>query len=139
MPAGLVPSCPETGLGTSRSPSGGPAWTAPAVPADDRRGAGPARPEPRARHPDPHVAHRYPALTGRRPRPRRVPWPGSRPRRSAAPGPLTWSRHQAGAGRAWPSRDGVLALFPGELSPGASRQSRDLTAPVPVRACPALW
>jgi len=83
----LVPSCPETGLGTGRSPSGGPAWTAPAVPAADRRGAGPARPEPRARHPDPHVSHRYPALTGRRP-PAASTSPGSRPRR-----PARWHDH----------------------------------------------
>jgi len=42
------------------------------------------------------------------------------------------------AGRAWLSRRGVLELFPGKLPPGASRQSRGLTAPVPVRACPTL-
>jgi hypothetical protein len=34
---------------------------------------------------------------------------------------------------------GVVAVkTSAELPPGASRQSRDLTAPVPVRACPAL-
>ena len=42
------------------------------------------------------------------------------------------------ADRAWLSRRGTLASSPGELPPGASRQSRDLTAPVPVRYCPAL-
>ena len=36
------------------------------MPAADRRGAGPGRRKPGTRHPDPQVAHRYPALTGRR-------------------------------------------------------------------------
>ena len=65
MAIGLVPSCPETGLGTGRGPSGA-RMNRPGCPGDDRRGAGPARPEPGARHPDPQVAHRYQALSGRR-------------------------------------------------------------------------
>jgi len=159
MATGLVSTSPETGLGTDRVPSGG-RMNRPGCPVDDRRGDGPARPDPGTRHPDPQAANRYRhwadttaaaasirAITDPAAAAVTVAsWPvparlaGSRPGRSAAPGPLTSSRHQAGADRARSSRRrGGSGALPGELLPGASRQYGDLTVPVPVRACPALW
>ena len=47
MAIGLVPSCPEAGLGTGRGPSGA-RMNSPGCPADDRPGAG--QPGPSLEH-----------------------------------------------------------------------------------------
>jgi len=126
----LVPSCPETSLGTSRSPLRRARMNRPGCacgwPA--RRWAGPARAESTSS--GLHVAHRSRAPTWRRPRaasapaatgpPRpRLPWPPARARRSRRAGrdrgrgdpPGSARRHDHGTGLAPAAPDHPVAGF----------------------------